>query len=58
MVNCPLESSVVLFLFPHRVVFPMMKNGSRKNLRKKRKATLRRKEDEGERGIGNNGYSP
>jgi len=36
----------------------MMKNGSRKNLRKKRKATLRRKEDEGERGIGNNGYSP
>ena len=58
MVNCPHESSVVLFLFPHRVVFPIMKNGSRRNLRKKKKATLRRKEGEGGRGIGNNGYSP
>jgi len=58
MVTCPLESSIVLFLFPHRVVFPMMKTGSGKNLRKERKATLRRKEVEGERGIGNNGYSP
>lgn len=47
-----------LFLFPHRVVFPIMKNGGRKNLRKERKAALRRKEGEVERGIGNNGYSP
>jgi len=58
MVICPPESSVVLSLFPHRVVFPMMKTGGRKNLRKEGKAILRRNEGEGERGIGNNGYCP